>query len=135
MRVKSLFLFLLLTRQIFLADHVSGGVPDTAIGKVNFEASRHIGGEQCVILNRSSPGFEKELLSVPQHACVIVIDSWIIKSDFLLRPVEMVSPETDEWRVGWNRMNSQMTVSSHNWSIKVKTRGIRQILGAVSYHF
>jgi len=131
----SRLIFLLLVQQICFAGQ--GTCEDKAIaaGKVNFEASRHVSGGECVILNRSSAGFEKELLSVPQHACVIVIDSWIIKSDFLFQPVEMVSPETDELKIAWNKLNSQMTVSSHNWSLKVKTKGVRQVLGDVSYHF
>jgi len=102
---------------------------------VNFRASKKTVGTQCIILNRSSPNFERELLSVPREACVIVIGSWIIKTDYLFKPIEIVSPKNDTWRVLWKDLNSPLDVSSQNWSFKFKTKGLRQIIASISYHF
>lgn len=102
---------------------------------VTFGTPKQPAGKQCIILNRTSPNFESELLAVPPEACVIVIGSWIIKTDYFFKPLEVISPKNDSWWVTWKDFHSPLDVSNNNWSFKLKTKGLKQIVAAISYHF
>jgi len=78
---------------------------------------------------------EHRVLAVPPEACVIVIGSWIIKTDYFFKPLEVISPKNDSWWVTWKDFHSPLDVSNNNWSFKLKTKGLKQIVAAISYHF
>lgn len=102
-------------------------------GSVAFDAVKQKRGEQCIILNRTSPTFERELLAVPRDACVIVIGSWIIKSDFLFKPMEVISPKSESWKVKWRDRSAPVADDRSSWSFKVKTKGLRQVIATINY--
>lgn len=110
------------------------GVAKPAPGSIMYQITKQKGTEQCIILNRTSPTFERELLSVPPETCVIVIGSWIIKTDFRFKPVEIVSPKNDVWRVAWENLNAPVKMGDQ-WSLKLKTQGVKQVTATLRYQF
>jgi hypothetical protein len=99
------------------------------------ELSKSTSGSQCIILNRTSPNFERELLSVPPNACIIIVGSWIIKTNFFFVPTDMVSPKGDVWQITWKDLNSPLTVGNKTWDVKLKTQGTKQVIASLSYRF
>ena len=98
------------------------------------DRARKMEGQQCIILHRSSPNFERELLSVPPDRCVITIGDWVVKFDYNLRPVEIVTPKNDVWLVDWRNINLPVVISK-DWTFKVKIRGTKSIIASVNYKF
>ena len=90
--------------------------------------------EQCIILNRTNPDFEHELLTVPPDACVMIIGSWIIKTNFFFIPTE-ISSKNDTWKITWKDLDSPLVVGNRNWDVKITTQGLKQVAAAVSYRF
>ena len=101
---------------------------------VVFKAADNHAGKQCQILNRTNPNFEQELLKVPPDTCVIVIGAWIIKTDFLFKPVEVVSPRNEVWRIIW-KIRELPLATGDNWNVKVKSRGISQVQATFNVKF
>jgi len=104
-------------------------------GSVAFDAVNQKKGEQCIILNRTSPTFERELLAVPREACVIVIGSWIIKTDFFFKPREVISPKSESWKITRNDSNAPLIEDKSAWSFKLKTRGLKQVVATINFHW
>ena len=98
------------------------------------ELPKSAAAEQCIILNRTNPDFEHDLRSVPPHACVIVIGSWIKKTTFFFIPTEIASRD-EAWKITWKDLNSPLVVGNRNWDVKVTTQGLKQFAAAVSYRF
>lgn len=129
--VGNLFVLSLAMTNTGMADEE---VAKPAPGSAMYQITKQKGTEQCIILNRTSPTFEHELLSVPPDACVIVIGSWIIKTDFRFKPVEIVSPKNDVWRVAWESLNAPVKMGDR-WSLKLKTHGVKQAIATFRYQF
>jgi len=98
------------------------------------ELPKSAAAEQCIILNRTTPDFEHELRAVPPHACVILIGSWIIKTNFFFIPIEIASRD-EAWKITWKDLDSPLVVGNRNWDVKVTTQGFKQFAAVVSYRF
>jgi len=126
-QISILMVLLLLLTNITKAD-------DALDNSFPRDGARKMDGHQCIILKRSSPNFEKELLSVPPNRCVITIGEWIVKFDFRLMPIEVVTPKKDVWLVDWRNLNLPISINE-DWIFKVKVRGTKSVIASLNYKF
>jgi len=113
-------------------EEITRGAGDTSRSVV-FSQAKFKNGKQCIILNRTSPSFERELLAVPPDACVFVIGEWMIKTDFHFKATEVASA-MEQLKVTWKNINSPI-VEGKDWTFKIKTSGLKKIVASVSYNF
>jgi len=131
--IASIFMIqLLVASACFSGEEITRGAGDTP-SSVVFSQSKFKKGKQCIILNRTSPSFERELLAVPPDACVFVVGEWMIKTDFHFKATE-VSSTLEQLRVTWKNLNTPI-VEGKDWTFKIKTSGIKKIVASISYNF